>query len=188
MNESLNVVLDPGRFNNYGYKKTYRPSEGSEPMAVPYYIGYYKNKSEFRHYKNENNKYLGILNSKSISNGIDLMKLENLNKIDKMSQFDDNWDGNGSLPFSEDAICLFRQVIENLEKQPQIAPTGRNSLYMQYEQDDNSMLAYELSENKTEEVFAPNGDYSKMQTRILKGNIIREINGGIEKFYGFGEN
>lgn len=61
------------------------------------------------------------------------MKVENLNKIMKMSRFEDDWNGTGGKAFSPNAIFLFSMVIEMLEKQPEIAPTGRNSLLLQYE-------------------------------------------------------
>lgn len=115
---------------------------------------------------------------------IDLMKVENINKIKKMALFNDNWNGTGGSAFSEGAINLFEVIINALEKQPQIAPTGRNSLLMQYELDDKSLLAFEVSEKKTEEVYIPRGDYSLAQMEVFTENISQQIKESVEHFYG----
>lgn len=116
---------------------------------------------------------------------LDLMKVENLNKIKKMALFDDDWNGTGGSAFSEGAINLFKVIINTLEKQPQIAPTGRNSLLMQYELDDKSLLAFEVSERRTEEVYIPKGDHSLAQTKVFTENVSQQINESVVHFYGF---
>ncbi len=115
---------------------------------------------------------------------IDLMKVENLNKIKKMSLFSDDWNGTGGSAFSPNAISFFETIIEMLKKQPEIAPTGRNSLLMQYELDDKSLLAFEISENRTEKVYIPKGDYSVAQIEVFTENIAQRIKECVEYFYG----
>ncbi|HJC48534.1 MAG TPA: hypothetical protein IAA04_10825 [Candidatus Lachnoclostridium pullistercoris] len=116
---------------------------------------------------------------------IDLLKIENLRKIKNMSLFEENWNGTGGSAFSEKSIALFENIIEMLEIQPQIAPTGRNSLLMQYELDDKSLLAFEVSEDRTEKVYIPEGDYSMAQTDIFTKNVEQKIKESVEEFYGF---
>lgn len=72
-----------------------------------------------------------------------------------------------------------------LIKQPQIAPTGRNSLLLQYELDDKSLLAFEVGEKRTEKVYIPQGDYSLVQTDSFSEHIGERINECVECFYGF---
>lgn len=115
---------------------------------------------------------------------IDLMKVGNLNKIEKMAAFDDDWNGTGGSIFSKKAIKLFKMIIEMLEKQPEIAPTGRNSLLMQYELDDKSLLVFEVSEEKTEKVYIPKGDYFMAQMELFTENTGYRIKECVEKFYG----
>lgn len=121
----------------------------------------------------------------SANNAIDLMKVENINKINKMAAFEDDWNGTGGSAFSSKAITLFLSIIETLEKQPGIAPTGRNSLLMQYELADKSMLVFEVGEDKTEKVYVPQGDYSMAKTELFTDNINHRIKECVEKFYGF---
>ena len=121
-----------------------------------------------------------------INESIDLMKIENINKINNMAAFADDWNGTGGLAFSKRAITLFRDIIEVLDKQPQIAPTGRNSLLMQYELDDGSFLAFEVKEKSVEKVYIPLGDYSKAQSEIFTKNMERQIKESVNCFYGKG--
>ncbi len=115
---------------------------------------------------------------------LDLMVVKNLDKINKISLLEDDWDGEGAMAFSQKAIQLFKTIIESLVEQPQITPTGRNSLLMQYEREDKSVLAFEVGENKTEAVFVPKEDFSLAQTNKYYENIAEHINEQVKLFYG----
>lgn len=116
---------------------------------------------------------------------LDLMKIENINKIRKMALFEENWNGTNGRAFSQNAIRLFEIVINSLDKQPQIAPTGRNSLLLQYELEDKSMLAFEVCETRTEKVLIPKGDYKLAEMEVYTENICQKIKESVEFFYGF---
>lgn len=115
---------------------------------------------------------------------IDVMKIDNLDKIRKMALFSYDWNGTGGSAFSQNAIALFKSIIEMLDKQPQIAPTGRNSLLLQYELDDKSLLAFEVSENQTEKVYIPKGNYAMVQMDTFTENIGQQIKECVKHFYG----
>ena len=42
---------------------------------------------------------------------VDLLKVENLNKLDCMSAFQDNWNGVGGVAFSDTAIRTFKNIL-----------------------------------------------------------------------------
>lgn len=111
------------------------------------------------------------------------LKQENLAKIEKMAHFEYNWNGNGGEKFAKRAIDTFRKVIDVLHIQPQIAPTGRNSLLMQYELADKSRLIFEVSENNAEKVYIPKGDYSEAEVQRYVENVAYKINEAVEDFY-----
>ena len=117
-------------------------------------------------------------------NAMDLMKVENISKLKRMALFNENWNGAGGRAFSENAIALFESIIKILDKQPQIVPTGRNSLLMQYELDDKSLLAFEVRENQTEKVYIPKGNNAKVQIEIFTENVGHQINESVKLFYG----
>lgn len=133
--------------------------------------------------------YLDISNDReeiSMSNNIsvDLMQIDNINKINKMKMFQDDWNGTGGVKFTEKAISTFIDVIEHLDVQPWIAPTGRNSLLMQYELGDGSKLAYELMENRLDEVYVPNGNFSRAVTATYTHDFGRHVGERVKIFYG----
>lgn len=117
-----------------------------------------------------------------ISSNEQNLKHENLEKIEKISHFDYGWNGNGGLKFTREAIDAFRRIIDGLNRQPKIAPTGRNSLFMQYESNDGGKLVFEVSVNKTEQIYMPNGEY-KADVQIYTDNISNKINRAVEEFY-----
>lgn len=65
----------------------------------------------------------------------EITKSENLKKIDALSKLKPGWNGSDGMPFSMDSIRVFKNVINALHMQPQIAPTGRNSLFMRFTPD-----------------------------------------------------
>lgn len=137
--------------------------------------------------------YVSIDGSKEIdylnnSLFLDLLKIENLKKLDCMSAFQENWNGVGGQAFSSASIRIFRDIIENVCKQPNIAPTGRDSLLLQYELDDRSMLAFEVRENRIEMVCVPRGDYSSATSKVFTDDFIQQINSQVARFYGLKQN
>ena len=115
------------------------------------------------------------------------LQQKNLIKIKKMALFESDWNGNGGAKFTTGAIDTFKKVISTLSRQPEIAPTGRNSLLMHYELADGSRLIFEVSESKAEKVYIPNGDYAKANIQIYTGNVSYKINEAVENFYGSSE-
>ena len=78
----------------------------------------------------------------------------------------------------------FKDIIENVCKQPNIAPTGRGSLLLQYELDDRSVLAFEVRQNRIEMVCVPMGDYSSATSKVFTDDFIRQLNSQVAQFYG----
>lgn len=111
------------------------------------------------------------------------LKKENLNKISRISEFKENWNGNGARTFSQKAVRLFKTIIESLEEQPEIAPTGRNSLYLQYSADNDNLLAFEVSEEKVEKVLVKNGDFDNATAESANNNLIEFIEKNVRDFY-----
>ncbi len=127
-------------------------------------------------------------NNYSASDCYDLLMFKNLEKLECMRKFSKNWNGTGGERFLDQNIDFFEDIIKNVSKQPDIAPTGRNSLYMQYVLNDNSLLAFEVRNNSVEKLLVPKGDYELAETQVYMKNFIEEINRSVGLFYGSYEN
>ena len=156
-----------------------------ESKVIPYFDSYYTSNNSSTRCIEYNILSVGERSSSLDSNTyIDLLKIENLHKLDCMSDFKENWNGSGGVPFSAAAIHTFKEILEGLFKQPQIAPTGRNSLFMQYETTNHSVLAFEVKETQVEMACVPNGDYKAAVSKIFKDNFTEQMNLEVAHFYG----
>ncbi|MBQ8945515.1 MAG: hypothetical protein IJ058_01765 [Lachnospiraceae bacterium] len=119
----------------------------------------------------------------SFNPSFDLLKIENLNKLRMMSKFESDWNGNNAKPFTKASIQLFDKLINSLNRQPKIAPTGNESLLVQYEKNDKSLLAFDVSLKKTRMVFVPEGNYDEAEEKTFTDNVISTIQTEVERFY-----
>ena len=150
-------------------------------------------KREYNLYSNTGSQYHALSfersqDSLSSANSFDLLKIKNLETIRKIACFEYDWNGNGAKPFSETSINLFSDIISELDKQPVIAPTGRNSLLMQYTLDDKSMLAFEVSERKVDKVYVPQGNFALATTDVFVDAFSKQIKDSVRHFYGQKQN
>lgn len=117
------------------------------------------------------------------SEGISMDMYFNLQKIESMTALQNNWNGNGGLPFPKKDIAFFKKVIHNLKTQPKLYPTGRVSLFLEYELSDRSYLGIELFLGRVTIVKIPQRIYSEATTFSFNSNIIEHINKEVDHFY-----
>ena len=98
----------------------------------------------------------------------------------QISKLGEDWNGYGSTPFSSESISFFEQLIDNLNIQPIISPTGRDSLYLEYS-DGKGMLGFEAFENKIEMAFI--SDEGTTFTKSIEKNFFEEMNKIVDKYY-----
>lgn len=72
---------------------------------------------------------------------------ENLDLIDKFKSFENNWNGYDALRFSKSVIDNARSALYFLDRQPDVFPTGRNSIQFEYEKDNGDYLEFEIFED-----------------------------------------
>lgn len=126
----------------------------------------------------------GSLGYPAVNPSLDLLTIENKNKLMNMKKFDFDWNGNGGKAFSKKSIDLFNKIIDFVCKQPQIAPTGNESLLMQYEKNDGSLLAFDVSIRKTSMVLIPKGNFDLAKEETFSAGDIGCINAAVSNFYG----
>jgi hypothetical protein len=120
----------------------------------------------------------------TISHDNAIKLVHNLDKLQSMKDFKYDWNGNGGLPFTSDAISLFISIINGVYVQPELSPTGRNSLVIQYEVND-IYLAFEIFVDKISRVYIPHHDYNNaaVEDVVVNSGSIDYINQSIEFLY-----
>jgi hypothetical protein len=88
----------------------------------------------------------------------------NMNKLDEILEMEANWDGYGANPFPLKHIQICKKILNNLSIQPDIFPTGRDSIQFEYENDEHYLefeifldrveVYEEIGEKKSEETFS----------------------------------
>ncbi|MBQ1843026.1 MAG: hypothetical protein II133_00320 [Lachnospiraceae bacterium] len=128
--------------------------------------------------------YVGNGYAVELETRYDAQKRINLHKISDYSKLDEGWNGYNARKFTDDALRIFRDTINAIDRQPEISPTGRNSLYMQFTFEDNTMVSYELFTNRMDEVVIPYGDYSLMTDRSYNDDFSAMINKRVKEIDG----
>lgn len=104
-----------------------------------------------------------------------------LNEIGKLPY---DWNGYGAKPFSAMLIDKCQGIVNTLTYQPQIYPTGRQSIQFQYELKDRSYLEFEIFENKTMCLYVPKRVYSDAKTMEITDSEGKNIKKIVDSFYG----
>jgi len=77
-------------------------------------------------------------------------KIKNLTKLHEYSQLEKNWDSEGAKPFAKKLINYAWEIIIKLDIQPEIFPTMRESIQLEYEKDNGDYLEFEIYEDRIE--------------------------------------
>lgn len=77
-------------------------------------------------------------------------KLNNINSVLSFEKFETDWNGNGAAPFSRNVIQRVLNFINspNLKFQPNVFPTGRQSIQFEYEKPNGNYLEIEIFDDK----------------------------------------
>ncbi len=109
---------------------------------------------------------------------ISIKRLEDIGKLPY------DWNGYGARPFSSALIDKCEKIVNELSHQPEIYPTGRQSIQFQYQLKDKSYLEFEIFADKTMCLWVPKRIYADaVETEIIDAEEkqIKEI---VDSFYG----
>lgn len=115
-------------------------------------------------YNNVNNCRLSY-NSSYVCNTINFsQKLQrNIELINSYKNLDDNWNDYGALRFSELVIDNAISTLYLLRRQPDVFPTGRNSIQFEYEKDNGDYLEFEIFDDHVIAFQATSSEESERQ-------------------------
>ena len=100
--------------------------------------------------------------------------------LKRMETLEKDWNGYGGEPFSVATIHFCNNIIENLDKQPIISPTGRGTLYMEY-RCLNGILGFEVFENKIDMAWV--SYQGETIDKTISYDFIEEIEELVRQYY-----
>ncbi len=77
----------------------------------------------------------GVSKKKKSAASSDMVRMHNIKKMDEISSFGDNWNGNGAPSFPKPLIKKVKGLLTALEIQPEVFPTALCTIQLE---DDNS--------------------------------------------------
>lgn len=110
-----------------------------------------------------------------------LVSVRRLNEIGNLPY---DWNGYGAGPFSPALIDKCEKIVNGLSHQPEIYPTGRQSIQFQYQLEDRSYLEFEIFENKTMSLWVPKRIYADAVEREIIDSEEECIKEMVDHFYG----
>lgn len=140
----------------------------------------YKLLSNNKHYNCDENEteILEPDNFKAIS------KTDSIRALEEIQNLEENWNGCGAKPIPESVINLSRDIVMELDYQPEVFPTARRTIQMEYELDDNSYLEFEVYPNYIAVMEVPKRDYSKAINKIISSRDYRKLALIVSNFHG----
>jgi hypothetical protein len=72
---------------------------------------------------------------------------KNVDLIKDFSKLEDNWDDNGAIKIQNNIINSALSALYLLKIQPDVFPTGRNSIQFEYEKANGDYLEFEFFED-----------------------------------------
>lgn len=112
---------------------------------------------------------------------MDAELLHSYQKLYEISCLAEDWNGNGAKRFSTELIDSVRNIVEKIVRQPNIFPTARESIQLEYENDLGDYLEFELFENGRFKKFYCGHD-GEIITEDIPAEMIYEV---VNRFYGF---
>lgn len=110
-------------------------------------------------------------------------KLEkNIQRLNRIREFEDNWNGYGAHPFAPEFVASVRELIEHLDRQPEIFPTAQNTIQFEYDKDNGDYLELEIFEDGTVDTFMLLNNGESNENTIE--NNVEAINRLVKIFYG----
>lgn len=131
-------------------------------------------------------RQLGTLNTPVFEPDImkSASKSRSLNTLNDISELDSDWNGYSAKPIPYETIVLCRKIVMSLDYQPEIYPTGRRSVQMEYEKADRSYLEFEISQDKIKVMEVPKRQYKNAKHREIPASNYESLSEIVNEFCG----
>ena len=106
----------------------------------------------------------------------------NLERLNDIAELESDWNGYGTESFSSELITEVRNIISSLSEQPEIFPTGRKSIQLEYHLSDKSYLEFEIFGGKVIAMQVSGTDYDNAKFWELSASDISQIQQIVYRF------
>ena len=98
-----------------------------------------------------------------------IKKEMNLQKLDRIASYDNNWNGEGTFKFDKEIISKAKFILlsTSLNRQPKIFPTNRNTIQLEYEETNNKYLEVEVLQDKFHVFSELNGEENEYEVHSV---------------------
>jgi len=113
---------------------------------------------------------------------MNISRKQNLINLTDALDLQDNWNGYGAKAINRRLIGKCMDIVCNLDIQPYIFPTGRDSIQLEYELNNSNYLEFEVFVDRIEIMFTKGSAESTVNFKLdtLSYNTMNLI---IDKFY-----
>ena len=113
---------------------------------------------------------------------INMDMMNNLQKLDEISKYDQNWNGYDAAPFANTVIERAKSIIIHLDIQPELFPTAAGSIQIEYENLCGDYLEIQITEEDSCQVFMVNNEGEAKSFQIQSNP--EDVNRMVIGFYG----
>lgn len=116
--------------------------------------------------------------SKSIAKSI------SMRIIDEIQNLHDDWNGYNAPPIPQSVLTLCRDIVMILDPQPNIFPTARRTIQMEYELSDRSYLEFEIYPDHITVLEVPQRNYSSAIQKSIASTNYQSLSQIVSAFHG----
>lgn len=108
-------------------------------------------------------------------------KMMNKQKIKSFKELQSNWNYCHAAPFEDELILKAEKLISMIWKQPDVFPTGRESIQFEYEKENGDYLEFEVFSDRINKLFMD--DAENEEEEVISIDDISKINNILREFY-----
>ena len=100
---------------------------------------------------------------------------DNIERLNNIALLKQDWNGCGAKPFSHILLNRVKEIISNLYEQPDLFPTGRQSIQLEYHSTNGNYLEFEIFEERVIAMQVTGDDYDNAQFWELSCGDLTQI-------------
>ncbi|MEN1969856.1 hypothetical protein WMZ97_17480 [Lentibacillus sp. N15] len=108
-------------------------------------------------------------------------KRYNINKLKDFLKLEENWNSNQAAVFDEDLINKALEIISVIPVQPDVFPTARQSIQMEYEKENGDYLEFEIFKDHIDMLLMNKEQGEKEEQFTVRA--FHKINSRIQDFH-----